>query len=197
LSRLGPAGQTAIAQGLRAGPARALDLVCNMLTQPDIEAVFASMRWIAEELGVHVRSAFRYSKKLKDKGLWRRDPGNRHVVPKNATKSGRLKSHGYAITNPAPYLTQLAREAREGWQKKRAAKKAANEERKTQSQRHRRQELQRETQAWQKAHPQPEPRRPSHKPFPPSAPLERPAAVPSEAFEAIGMRPKKPKPPPD
>jgi hypothetical protein len=190
---LGPAGQAVLAAGLRAGPARALETVCRLLLSDAERQFFASMKWLAEDIGVSARTAFRYSKKLKDAGFWRRDPGNRHVFPKGASRRGLLKAHGYAITNPAPFLLDLARQASQSYRRRAAEKKAAKLER----QREKRRERDEDRAAWRAAHPHPHQQpaqRPAHAPFKPAPPPVRVEAPPPEVFDAIGARPKRPAP---
>lgn len=192
MSGLDAVGQVAIEAGLRAGPARLLQFVCKFAVggdKPGGNVIWASMSYFAEKLGVSNRTAFRHSAKLRDKGLWYRQPGDRHNVPNDADKPAKLTSHGYAITNPAPYLLQLARHTAAGWIKKREEKKA----RKLERQREKRQQREQDRKEWRAQHPYPaKPERtpsPSHRPFPAAKPPERVEAVPPEAFEAIGSKP--------
>lgn len=119
----------------------------------DFGECFASVSWMAGQIGRSPRQTFRYLRWLKDQGLVDRVPGSRDfdAMPKAADKPEVLRAHGFARTFFRGWLASFVaqhKSIRNEWRERRDRKRDKSRERREAQQREKRRELDRHAEEW-------------------------------------------------
>jgi hypothetical protein len=122
-------------------------------TLSDFRECFASVAWMAEQIGRSPRQVFRYLRWLKEQGLVDRVPGSRDwdVMPKDADRPEALRAHGFARTHFRGWLASFVAQHRSianEWRERRDRKRDKSRERRDRVQRERLREQSREAAQW-------------------------------------------------
>lgn len=114
---------------------------------------FASVAYLASQIGKSPRTVFRYFRTMKDEGVIVRHRGDRDKLPRDATQPLPLRAHGYALTGFTGWLAPMVAQGRALIRDRYGAKRAKARERKAAQRAAKRAEQARNHAEWEAQYP--------------------------------------------